>query len=50
MLDPFLLQLSDPLIADSLTHISNLTIIPGTVPKVWKEAHVLHLQVVTLVT
>ena len=44
MLDPFLLQLSYPLIAESLTHIFNLTIISGTIPKVWNVAHVLPLH------
>ena len=44
MLDPFLLKLSAPLIAESLTHIFNLTIISGTIPKVWKAAHVVPLH------
>lgn len=41
---PFFLQLSAPPIAESLTHIFNLTIISGTIPKVLKAAHVLPLH------
>lgn len=44
LLDPFLLQLYVPLIAESLTHTFNLTIISGANSRVWKVAHVLPLH------
>lgn len=44
LLDLILLQLSAPLIVGSLTHILNLIIILGAIPRVWKAARVLSLH------
>lgn len=43
-LDPFLLKLSAPIIAEEITHIFNLSISSATFPKLWKMAHVTPLH------
>lgn len=43
-LDPFLLKCAAPIIAGSVTHIFNLTLSTGIIPKVWKAAFVLPLH------
>ena len=44
LLNAWLLVLAAPIITFSLTHISNLTIVSGIIPSVWKAAHVLPLH------
>ena len=43
-LDPFSINLSALIISKQITHIFNLSISSGTVPKVWKKAHVIPLH------
>ena len=43
-LDPFLLQLSAPVIAESLTYMFYLTIVSGVILKIWKTAQVLSVS------
>lgn len=42
-LDPQLLKMAAPVIAEPLMHIFNLSLISNTVPKAWKSAYVLPL-------
>ena len=43
-LNPCLLRLSVPLIAEPFTYIFYLSIVSGVIPKIWRAAHVLPLQ------
>lgn len=43
-LDPYLLKLAAPIIAVPLTHVFNLMLYSGSIPKVWKSACVTPLH------
>lgn len=44
LLEPKLLQIAALVITSVITHIFNLTLLSGKIPKVWKAAHVLPLH------